>query len=213
MRLRVLSLLILAVAGCTLFETPRRPLIGLWVTEDPAFDPRITPSVKDTALTTVGPLRDIGSSWRLHAVALDADSGVVRDPSVSWRSSDSTIAAVTQAGVVTVHARGSFVITALLGGVSGTRGYTIPDCSRLPNSVTPSTVDITVGARQQFVWGGQHEACPSAVTWRSSNEHVAVIDSLGVAIAVDTGITTIIAKLKSNPSVQGGAVLRVRGAP
>ncbi|MEP6833043.1 MAG: Ig-like domain-containing protein, partial [Gemmatimonas sp.] len=73
-----------------------------------------------TAQVTVG-----GSTAQLTAVARDANGAALNGRAISWSTSSSAIATVSQAGVVTAVAGGSATITATAEGRSGTAAITV----------------------------------------------------------------------------------------
>jgi hypothetical protein len=144
--------------------------------------------------------------------------------SVSWTSSDSTIATVSNTagsqGVATGASAGTATITAASGAVSGSAVLTV-------NAITPTLVSIavappspsvTLGAAQQFTATGTYsdgsvQGITNTVTWSSGTASVATIGNAsgtqGLATSVGTGTSTITATL----GVMGSALLTVTPAP
>ena len=72
-------------------------------------------------------LESTGQSVSLSARALDDDGQTVSLVTVTWRSSDTTIASVSGNGVVTAVGVGSAVITAMVGQKTGSAQVTVSD--------------------------------------------------------------------------------------
>ena len=124
-------------------------------------------------------LRALGSSRTFTAVARDSNANVVAGASVSWSSSDTTVASVNAAGVATATGNGAATITATSAGVAGTASLTVAQvATQLAFTVPPSTV--------------------AAGTAMSPSVQVAAEDSLGSVVAAYTLPVTV--ALGTNPS-------------
>jgi Bacterial Ig-like domain (group 2) len=85
-------------------------------------------AVATVAVTLASPTVTVGSSVQATAVLKDADGNVLTGHLVTWTSSNTALATVTAAGVVTgVAAGGPVTITATSDGQSGTTGVTVVD--------------------------------------------------------------------------------------
>lgn len=67
----------------------------------------------------------VGSSLQLTAVALDGNGLPVVGATYSWSSSNTAVATVSSAGLVTGVALGSATITAMSGTIAGTKTITV----------------------------------------------------------------------------------------
>jgi len=143
--------------------------------------------------------------------------------SATWTSSNTADATIqtsgqAQPGVATGVAAGSVTITAAMSGKSGTAMLTItasaPTLATI--SVTPPTPSIAIAATQQFTATGTYsngtvQVITSTVTWTSSNNSEATIQtagraSPGLATGVSGGSVTITASLSG---VNGTATLTI----
>jgi len=112
-------LLLAACAAVACGESPTTPRV------DPGPDP--DPVVASVTVTSdVGAVFAVGGSTLLSTQAADA-SGTAVPTTLTWASSDPTVAAVSTAGLVTGIAPGSVNITASAGSVSGAFAVTVAD--------------------------------------------------------------------------------------
>jgi hypothetical protein len=101
---------------------------------------------------------------------------------VFWSSSASSIASVSNSGVVTGAAVGTATITASSGTISGSTSVTIALANLVSIAVTPTSPSITQGTTQQFraigtVQGGGTTDITTSVTWNSTNSSAGSIAS------------------------------------
>ena len=113
------------------------------------------------------------------------------DRTVTWTTSDPSVATVSQDGVVTGVAPGSVTITATAGGISGTKVLTV-------NSIPVQS--ISIGADRNIALGSSvslectftpANATNKTVTWKSSDDSVATVSSDGTVVARGVGSATI----------------------
>ena len=135
-----------------------------------------------------------GETLQLTATVLPADATYQH---VSWSSSKSSVASVTDAGLVTALKEGYTVITASAGGKSASchihvRKY---ELNVVSVSIEQATLDLVKGSSEALVV----ETDPSdarglTVVWTTSDESVATVDQLGRVTAVGGGSATITAE-------------------
>lgn len=147
----------------------------------------------------VGPTVTIaaGKTVQLGATGTFSD-GSTKSPlsGVVWNSSDTTVATVTDAGLVTGVAPGTSTITAAVGSVSGTAtitvtlgnitSITIKDTTT--NSTAPATInsgDMIQFQAEGMTSGGQTADITTSVTWA-----VQTGNTTGVSIGPNTGLLT-----------------------
>ena len=117
------------------------------------------------------------------------------DKTVTWTSSDPTVATVDENGKVTAVGAGNTVITAQVGTFT-------KECAVKVN--VPIT-SVTINEKDKTIAKGESTTLTSTVnpedttedktiTWSSSNESVAKVDQNGVVTAVGAGDATITAK-------------------
>ena len=87
-----------------------------------------TPPPVPVATVTVSPAApsvQVGSTVQLSAVARDASGNVLTGRTVTWTSSNTTLASVSTSGLVSALVAGTVTITANCGGVNGTSSVTV----------------------------------------------------------------------------------------
>lgn len=138
----------------------------------------------------------VGQSTTLTATVKDVNGNVVTR-TVSWSSSNTSVATVTQAGVVTGVASGTATITATADGVSGTASVSVSLVPVATVTVQPSTATISVGQTVTLSAttkdANGNVLTGRTVTWSSSNTSIATVSSTGVVTGVAAGTATITA--------------------
>jgi trimeric autotransporter adhesin len=142
--------------------------------------------------------------------------------SVSWSSSDPSVAAISNAagtnGLAATLATGSVTITAGLGTVSGSTGLTVTPATLVSIAVIPANPSIADGTAQQFAAAGTYtdgstQPLAQAATWSSSDTTVATISNAagtnGLASSAGQGTATITATVGS---IAGSTLLTVTPA-
>ncbi|PKV03073.1 Ig-like domain-containing protein, partial [Bifidobacterium pseudolongum] len=121
------------------------------------------------------------------------------DRSVSWKSSNTSVATVDASGKVTAVAAGSATITATAGGKSATVTVTVskdmPVVVPVQSvSVSPSRLELQRGGSGQLAATvAPSNATDRAVSWRSSNPAVASVDANGRVTALKAGVASVTA--------------------
>ena len=160
--------------------------------------------VVETADATLEP----GETQQYVATATDLH-GNVMSTSITWISSNESVAIVDQSGLATAIAEGTAIITATAEHVSGSATLTVEAPHASTIAVAPLNVTLQLGGTQQYVAtiSDQHGNPMSAdVVWSSSDESVATVDQSGLATAVSAGTAIITASVES---VSGTATLTV----
>ncbi len=136
---------------------------------------------------------------------------------VTWSSSDTSIATITSSGVAGGQDLGVVTITASNGGKQGTATLNVVEFMPVLTAitVTPVATEAPIGDNVQFTATGVYTAPGGGTTtgpvedlvWAVSNESIAVIDEdTGVASALAQGTVTVSA---SGGGVTGSATLTV----
>ena len=133
--------------------------------------------------------------------------------SVTWASSNQSVATVSDTGLGKGVNSGNTTIAATMSGVTGSTTLTVTTAAVTVTSiaVSPTTASITAGAAQQFTAtatysNGSTGNVTTSATWASSNTTAATVNSAGLAMADSPGKTAISATLSGKA---GSATLTV----
>jgi uncharacterized protein YjdB len=134
--------------------------------------------------------------------------------SVTWRSSNNSVATISNTGLASSVGSGNSTIQAALGSVTGSATLTVTSATLSSITVTPANSSIAKGGTQPFTATGLYsdgstQNLTNTVTWSSSNTSIATISSMGLATGVGTGNSSIHA---ASGSVAGSTVLTVTPA-
>ena len=157
------------------------------------------PTEKEVAVSSVSLNKSsaeltVGETLRLSATVSPADA---TDKSVTWSSSNSSVATVSPTGEVTAVAVGSANITASAGGKSASCAVTVVNPTVSVSSVTfdKDRLDLTVGGTAKLTATvSPADATDKTVTWESSDATVATVDKDGNVKALKGGTSNITAK-------------------
>ena len=135
-------------------------------------------------------------------VAVSPDNAT--DKTVTWTSSNTTVATVDNNGKVTAKVAGTATITATAGGYSATCVVTVEEEVIAVSGITISqeTAALTIGETLALTAVvSPANATDKTVAWSSNNTAVATVDSNGVVTAVAAGTATISARIGSKRAV------------
>ncbi len=118
---------------------------------------------------------------------------------VSWKSSDATVASVSETGLVTANAAGTATITVTTEDGKKTATCTVTVTEKPVETVAVTGVTLNKTAASLLVGATETltatvnptNATNKAVTWSSSNAAVATVSAAGVVTAVSNGTATI----------------------
>lgn len=137
------------------------------------------------------------------------------DKSVSWSSSDKSIASVNSSGLVTAH-KGGTVTIKCKSNDTGEYSKCKVTVIELPKSITLSTTSLTLDSGKSKTLTA--EVNPSTTTnkdikWYSTNSDVATVSSSGKIKAIQGGYCEIVAKSKADDSIKARCKLTVLQLP
>lgn len=185
-----------ALSACSMMTDPTSSATGTprslakWVLVSPAA-PTIAP----------------GQTVSLDVEMQDASGRVLTGQPRAWSTSDSSIATVTSDGIVTAHTLGSAKIYISSGTQSAYADVSVSNAPPVPYwvSVTPATAQISVRSTMPIfatVTDAQgHLTTNVPVTWTSSNNSLATVDTSGNITGMSPGSVNIIAHVGSNQSM------------
>jgi uncharacterized protein YjdB len=168
----------------------------------------ITRVVVSPSSTTV----EVGQTRQLVASARDANNNNVPGVPFVWTTSAAGTATVSSSGLVTGVSEGSVAITATFQDIAGSSSVLVLPRPVADVDVTPSSVTLARGGTAQLTAtlrdASGNILTGRTVTWSSSNEFVAKVDSDGLVTASTllTGNVTITARSEGRA---GKATVRV----
>ena len=160
------------------------------------------------AMTPGNPSIALGATEQFTATGTYSDSST-KDITkfVTWRSSDSSVAVISNAarskGKASSKVPGTTTITAKSGRISGSTTLTVTPATLVFITVIPANPSVVLGGTKQFAAIGTYsdngtKDITASVNWSSSAESVAAISnaagSKGKATSVAAGTTTITAE-------------------
>ena len=135
-----------------------------------------------------------GETLPLRASVLPADA---TDYTLTWTSSDPTVAQVSETGNVSALAPGSATITASAGGKSGTCSIVVA-AKVIPVEkieINPTELSLEEGETADLIATvTPSDATDPTVSWSSSDPEVATVSGQGKVTALKAGSATITAK-------------------
>jgi len=178
---------------------------------------KIVPTVP-VASVTVSPATaslTVGQTAQLTATPKDANGNPLTGRTITWSSSDNTIATVNGSGLVTgVGPGGPVTITATSEGQSGTATVNVTLAPVASVTVTPSSASIAITGTVQLTAttkdANGNPLTGRAVTWSSSDNTIATVNGSGLVTGVAAGPVTITA---TSEGKSGTATITVAGAP
>src|SRR5438552_7767356 len=172
-------------------------------------------SLVSIAITPVNAALLLGTLQQFTATGTYSDhsSQDITD-SVTWSSSDISVASIAGGGLATALALGSVTISATSGAVTGSTTVNVQSAVLSFITVRPVSKKIAPLTSEQFqaigtYTDGSTHNVTGQVSWTSSNSAVATIRVRGLAKALTPGTATITATLRS---ISGSTTLDVTNA-
>jgi len=158
------------------------------------------PPVATVSVTPSSPTIGVNGTVQLTAILKDANGGELSGRAITWETSASGTATVSESGLVTGIAAGQATITARSEGQSGSTTVTVQPLPPPPVAsvaVTPSSSTVLVNATTQLTAtmsdAGGAVLSGRAVTWQTSAAGVATVSAIGLVRGVAAGQATITA--------------------
>jgi hypothetical protein len=200
-------------AGTVSFFNPGEVVVGAIVAGRSTFV-RVMVKPAPVASVDIEPLKSalvVGMTARLAAVARSADGNSRSDLSVRWASSNSDVATVDAAGVVTAIAPGQAKLTATSGSGNGTINITVVKSNLSGLSIEPRSTTARSGDVVHFnVRARSGQADNYAVRW-TVNGPAATIDPDGGFVAELPG-SYVITAASGNEQAVGSILITPRNA-
>lgn len=154
---------------------------------DVAPTPRPTPVVTAVTVTLASALVRVGQSTTASASAIDQNGAPIATGSVSWSSSNTSVATVTQAGVVTGVSAGIAQIIAIAEGRTGAAAITVTAAVTTPPPPCTPTSAIQMAAGDVRTLSRTEIAALCVGGLSSASEYVLIpFNSSNVAATVTT---------------------------
>jgi uncharacterized protein YjdB len=160
----------------------------------------ITVTVVPVASIAVSPAAasvTTGQTVQLTATPKDANGNPLTGRTVTWATSNVTVATVSGNGLVAGGAAGTATITASSEGQNGTAAITVTLAPVASVVVSPAAVSITVGRTAQLTAtpkdANGNSLTGRVVTWASSAPGVATVSASGLVTGVAAGTATLTA--------------------
>ena len=137
----------------------------------------------------------VGDTARLMAEVRDQVGKVMADQAVAWASSDTLVAVVDAAGLVTATGNGATAITAAAGSAADTAIVTVMQVVGVVVSPAADTIapGDTVRLAAELYDENGHRVTAAAFKWSTSDLSVASVDGAGLVRGVSEGAVTITA--------------------
>ena len=132
--------------------------------------------------------------------------------SLTWTSSDESVATVDQTGTVTLIAAGTTIITATFAGSddyeAGSINYTltVEKADPVANGLAFSSTTATAKRGEAYTAPTLTNPYNLSLTWTSSDESVATVDQTGTVTLIAAGTTIITATFAGSDDYEAGSI-------
>ena len=177
--------------------------------DDGTISSRIPEPTKVTVTPAFAELSALEATVQLSAQVLDQDGNTMATVSVSWSTSNASVAAVDPEGLVTAADNGSATVSATAGAASGSAAVTVAQMVSIV-TLTPSVDSVveadTVRLMAEAFDANGHAVTASEFTWTSGDTLVAIVDTVGLVTGLAVGEVEITA---TSSGAKGSADLTV----
>ena len=160
----------------------------------------VTVTFVPVASVTVNPPSasvQVGQTVQLTATPRDVNGNALPGRTVTWASTNTTVATVNGQGLVTTRVVGSATITATSEGQSGSAAITVTAAPVATVTLSPAAAAIQPGQTAQLTAttkdANGNILTGRTVTWASNNNPAATVSSSGLVTGVATGTALITA--------------------
>src|SRR5438094_7059559 len=152
------------------------------------------PAVASVDVTPPSASVQAGQTVQLTATPKDAGGAPLSGRTVTWSSSNTAVATVSNSGLVSGVTPGTATITATSEGKSGTSAITVTPVPVASVEVTPATASVQPGQTVQLTAtlkdANGNTLSGRAVTWSSSKTSVATVSGPGLVSGATIGTGT-----------------------
>jgi len=139
----------------------------------------------------------VGETIQAAALPLDATGGVLTGRTVTWSSSNTGVASISPAGLITGVAPGNATITAEVEGKTGTAVLQLSLVPIASITVSPPNQTVSAGATASFTVvlkdSADNVLTGRQVMWTSTNATIASISQTGAVTGILVGTTQVVA--------------------
>jgi hypothetical protein len=151
----------------------------------------------------------IGGEAPLVATVANRNNETVPGLPITWRSQDSTIASVSDSGIVTAKKEGATVVTVRAGKAAAAVQVSVVPARVESVVLAPKSLNLTVGGSAMLratAKDGAGHALPRDPNWQTSDPTVVTVGGNGRITAKAPGVATITAQVESKSATADVAV-------
>src|SRR5213595_3700788 len=171
----------------------------------------VTVTFVPVASVTVNPPSasvQVGQTGQLTATPRDANGNALPGRTVTWATTNTTVATVNGQGLVTTKVVGSATITATSEGQTGTAAITVTAAPVATVTLSPAAAAVQPGQTVQLTASTKdangNTLTGRTVTWASNNNPAATVSSSGLVTGVATGTALITATSEGKTGSDAG---------
>jgi trimeric autotransporter adhesin len=148
-------------------------------------------SVASVTITPATASVATGGTTQFTATLKDSVGNVLGGRTVTWSSSNSSVASVSATGLATGVASGTATISASTGGQQGTAQVTVNPVPVASVVVTPGSANLSAYQTLQLIATPENASGSpiggQTITWSSSDPYTASVSSTGLVTVIKTG--------------------------
>jgi uncharacterized protein YjdB len=131
---------------------------------------------------------------QLVATAHAADDSILTERDVSWSIDATSVATITEAGLVTAQATGTAIVTATAEGIAAHLTVTVRVVDRIQLNLTAATIDLAAPLQvTAHLFDAEDQPIQDFVTWSSDHPEIATVDASGLVVGQREGAAIITA--------------------
>jgi len=154
-------------------------------------------SVSSVTLDATSATVAVGATLTLTATPHDAQGNALTGRTITWTTSDSTVATVSSAGLVTAKKVGAATVTATSEGKAAAATITVTQVAVASITLNTSAASVVAGQKTTFTAVAKDASgnvlSGRTITWGTSAAAVATVDANGTVTGVTPGTATITA--------------------